>query len=150
MKKNYLKFLFSTLVIAMFAIILASCCSCNNIPVNFTVEIGSGGGFTGMWSGFTLEANGQVKSWNGKMQGENPKEYQALKNDKMRQIHGKIKSSKILDLHLQEPGNMTKYLKITLDGKQNILLWDYSRNDSLTKNLNEVFDYILTTLETKD
>ena len=134
----------------MFAQFLSSCGSCCKYPKDLTVEIGSGGGATGMWTGYSLGEKGRVTSWCGKTQGANPVEYKEISKRKIQSIWNRINEAKVSELKLQEPGNMSKYLKLFADGKQNILLWDYSRHDSTTEDLNVLFKYIYSKLEKKD
>jgi hypothetical protein len=150
MKMNYTLFIPQLIMGAMFTLFLYSCCSCYDFPKDLTVELGSGGGATGMWTGFSLDGNGQVNSWSGKTQGAEPKDYQEISKKKIQSIWDRFNEAKVSELKLNEPGNMSKYLKITANGRQNIFIWDYSRKDSTTENMNMLYKFIYNTLEKKD
>ena len=120
-----------------------------NYPKDLIIEIGSGGGFTGKWAGYSLLDNGKIISWNGNKQGANPKDYQKLDQKTIQFIWQKIIDSKVLDIKLQEPGNMSKSIKIMANGKLYFFVWDYSRKDNITNDLNILYQFIFNTLEKK-
>src|SRR5262247_1248393 len=72
--------LFCSMSISMF--LLFAACSKENksaaqgaeaLPSDFRFAFGQGGGFTGMWQGYTIDSSGAIYAWQGKMPGENLK-----------------------------------------------------------------------------
>ena len=149
MKENVilvLILLFCTSLICSFF----SCSTTFTYPKDLVIEIGSGGGFTGLWSGYSLLADGAVISWKGKKQGDNPKEYQKLNEEKVQKIWNLIESSKAFEIKYQEPGNLSKSLRISAGGKQNFILFDDSAGELKVSEYAKIYESIYQILEIKE
>ena len=85
------------------------------------ISFGSGGGFTGMYTRFTLFENGQIFK-----KGGSEKEFSAFgiakKND-VAQIFKNYDVLKINDIELNEPGNMNYYIEYKGKDKTHNVTW---------------------------
>jgi hypothetical protein len=130
-------------------IIFMGCKSCDNYPKDFFISVGSGGGATGMWSGYLLDSNGTVFKWQGRQQDENPMEYQKLPKDGIKSIWTNIKQMNLIETLFKEPSNMSKSISFGYDGKKNTIIWGNNPTDSMAIKFNKLYDFIFNILEKK-
>ncbi|RMD92905.1 MAG: hypothetical protein D6814_16280 [Calditrichaeota bacterium] len=92
-------------------------------PPDFQLQWSQGGGFSGRWQGFSIDAQGKVVGWTGKLPGANAKNIGQLDPESMKQLWDKIQKSHLFSMKLQNSGNLTYRLKIVAEGKTNTLTW---------------------------
>lgn len=93
------------------------------IPADFRVVLGQGGGFAGLWSGYTILADGSVQAWSGPVQNENPEVIGMLPGDRMRALWRQILEADYFNQDSQETGNMTAFMEITADSTVHRTSW---------------------------
>jgi len=103
---------------------LFSCKSTSYTPLDYPdamITFGSGGGFTGIKTEYTLLKNGQLF-----MKSSNEKEHTALKTvakNRTAQIFENLKTLGIADIRYNHAGNMNTYVKTKIDGIENDINW---------------------------
>ncbi len=111
-------------LIVMSLLGLFSCKSTSYTPTDYPkamVTFGSGGGFTGITTEYTLLENGQLFR-----KSSNEKEHTAVKSvdkNKTAQIFENIKTLKIANMKFNHAGNMNTYLTTKFDGVENKINW---------------------------
>ncbi len=85
------------------------------------ISFGSGGGFTGMYTRFTLFENGQIFK-----KGGSEKEFSAFANANKNDVTQVFKNYEVLqinDIELNEPGNMNYYIEYKDKDKTHKITW---------------------------
>ena len=95
----------------------------NRPPADFAAMVGQGGGVTGLWQGYTMEAGGDVQAWEGRMAGENPKPAGRLGRDDRSRLWRLVQEKSFLSMEPGVPGNMTYFLEVTADAKTHRVQW---------------------------
>lgn len=138
---NKMKKYFPTLLILILGILfLFSCNSAKKInPYQYKnpkITFGSGGGFTGVESSYTLLDNGQLFQLT-KM-GQEFNRLNKIDKNKVTQIFETCKLFKLEEIKLNNPGNMYHYLDISIEGKQNRIVWGNGSVDEKIKVLHQI------------
>jgi hypothetical protein len=140
MLKSYLIYaMVFTSVIMIFPSCASSKKESKNIPVDFQLKFGSGGGFTGMWSGFMIQHDGKVQKWDGKMGSEKYQEFGILPNATLANILEEIKKNKIMLINHLKTGNITMSISLTLDSLENNILFTSESTDDTSKLLQSFY-----------
>jgi hypothetical protein len=108
------------------------------------MSIGSGGGATGLFSGFTIDSLGKLYKWNGRKLKDNLTELKTLQSDTAMLIEDIIIKSKLIDLNFQKPDNFYRFFQIKTNTKENYIVWGSSSDSDSTKNLNEIYEKIMS------
>lgn len=135
------KYFLLTMVAILGTLIYLSCSSLKskkNYPEDLNISFGNGGGFTGIWKGWTVDSVGNVYSWMGKVQEENARRIGFTDNKVMETLWKEIKEGNLMNIKYQEPGNISKYIKIKANGKINTILWNPYSNGEIIDKLNSV------------
>lgn len=140
-KKSLLFLLFIS-----FFILMTSCSSTiKTIKYSFSeFSIGSGGGATGFISGFTIDSSGKFFQWNGRLLKDNIKEMTDYNNDSVKAIEEIIEKSNLIDINYNKPDNFYRFFKIKSIDKENYLAWGLGADSDTTKNLNEIYEKIIS------
>lgn len=108
-----------TLLIALlvpFALLAGGCGTCKHSTdkAPFSIDLSSGGGFSGMHTGFTLKSDGTVLYWRG-MYGrrEEVRPLGTADADAVRTLKALIDERKLSSFSHRETGNMTTALAVT-------------------------------------
>lgn len=113
--------------ILLIAVLFAGCGSCRRTAQPYPrteIHYSSGGGVSGMSSGYSILADGSVTRWTGRAAAHDQEttigrldddEYQALMSD--------IHASGFTGLRQQETGNMTTSLRIVRDDESYTFTW---------------------------
>ena len=138
MKSNF--FLIATFLI------LFGCKSINiEIPTNYNILIGTGGGSLGLWQGYTIQSDGKILSWQGKKVGDNPiffKNYDKKFSQKIWEIILRDSIIKYTGEENYTFGNTTNILEITRNDSTHTIIWNPSLNNDTVKVLNIVYKNI--------
>ncbi len=95
-----------------------------NVPSDLVIEFGEGGGVTGLWSGFTLQADGNVEEWSGRAAGENRTQKGRLSSSAVKEIWERLQKLELLTLSLPPTrGNMTRILTVRAQGSLREFVW---------------------------
>lgn len=122
------KCLFGVLI---FSLLCVSCSKKNkqpdgtpkNVPSDFSIRFGEGGGFTGLWKGYTIQADGTILSWQGRMAGENPKIAGQVSVEQVQALWQEIQNADFFVTQADQKGNMTKFMLVTANSKSHEVSW---------------------------
>ena len=127
-------------------------CSTTQKSINLSFSeftIGSGGGATGLFSGFTIDSLGKLYKWDGRKLKENLTELKTLQADSAMLIEDIIIKSKLIDLNFQKPDNFYRFFQIKTPTKENYIVWGSSSDSDSSKNLNEIYEKIMSIINYK-
>jgi hypothetical protein len=108
------------------------------------LSIGSGGGATGLFSGFTIDSLGKLYKWNGRKLKDNLTELKTLHADTAVLIEDIIIKSKLIDLNFEKLDNFYRFFQIKTSTKENYIAWGSSSDSDSSKNLNEIYEKIMS------
>jgi len=108
--------------------------------------LGSGGGFTGLWTGYEIDTLGNVYSWQGESADSSEKKLSfKLSAEKLQHVIGIISDEKLIQNEENSPGNFSYLIKIK-SGK--MAIWN---NQSKSADyLSESYETLLSVIEDKD
>ena len=115
--------LYSAFLLATF--VLAACSSSNDLTKEkWTITVGSGGGFTGNSSGFTMIETGDVYLWSGK-EGvhERTNKIGTVSVEKAHDYKIRLDSANIGAMNLNSPGNMSTFIELETNGHVDRITW---------------------------
>lgn len=93
------------------------------IPEDLQVTFGSGGGFTGMWRGFTISSDGTLYSWEGRAPGENQKAVGKVSAVQLDQLWQRIRQANFFDQEIDQAGNMTTIFRVRANRQEHRVAW---------------------------
>lgn len=92
------------------------------------ITMGSGGGFTGLWTGYQILTNGTVNQWQGEITDTTAFSFYAnLTSEKLEQIKSVLKEPLFSDTRLNDPGNFSYVFKIP---DQDEIIWNNQSKDA--------------------
>ncbi|MFH1844779.1 MAG: hypothetical protein ABIF77_16435 [bacterium] len=101
-----------------------------DIPADLAIVFGEGGGFTGMWTGHTVAADGTVSKWHGKVAEENPEPVGRLSPDQRAALWARLIEADFVSIQSTEVGNLTRFIKVVAAGKTHEVSWIPPGGDS--------------------
>jgi hypothetical protein len=132
----------SRMLVVTFALLPSLGCSPNSssmhnesfpLPTDLQIVFGEGGGFSGLWSGYSIHADDTVYEWKGRSFGENPVYAGTLLHDSLEALwHG------VLELRLLEHqssvirANYVHALAVSADGSEHMFAWEPSMSTDST------------------
>lgn len=119
-----------------------------DIPPDFNVVFGEGGGITGRWQGFTVDTNGIVLRWEGRVAGENPKAAGSLSRDEVASIWKRSTEVRQLAAGVSQKGDLTYFIQLTSDGSKKEHTW-IEDGSSSSKILHDFYSYCRSVIEEK-
>lgn len=139
--------------IFLFAILFISCQNQTKLSVDenktqpeIFLKIGSGGGFTGLWTGYEVDTNGTIFSWQGESADSSTKKmFGKLDAEKMMKIKNILSDEKLTATNENSPGNFSYYLKAKSDQPK---IWN-SRAES-AEYLTVIYESVLSVIEDKE
>ena len=93
------------------------------VPGDLRIIVGSGGGFTGRWDGYLIEADGQVWSWSGIGVPTDTTQAGVLPADSLAALWTEIRTSSFFSDSTAQSGNITAILEVTADGETHRSTW---------------------------
>ena len=127
-------------------LILFGCKSVNiEIPENYSILVGTGGGSLGLWQGFTIQSDGKILSWQGKKAGDNPIFFKNYDNKFPQKIWEIILKDSILKYAGEgnySYGNTTNIIKINRNDLLHIIIWDPSIKNDTVEIMNSAYKKI--------
>lgn len=127
-------------------LILCGCTSVNlEIPKNYTILVGTGGGSLGLWQGYTIQSDGKILSWQGKKAGDNSVFFKNYDKKFPQKIWEIILNDSIINYAGKENftfGNTTNIIEINSNDSLHTIIWDPSLNNDTVKILNEAYKKI--------
>ena len=107
------------------------------------ITMGSGGGFTGLWTGYQILTNGTVNQWQGEITDSTTYTFYAnLTNSKLDQIKSVLNDPLFSDTKLNDPGNYS-YLFKTPDNDE--IIWNNQSKDA--QNLTTLYETLTSIIE---
>ena len=115
------------------------------LPGDFFIEVGEGGGFTGLWQGYSVDSTGAVQELSGRTLGAARAPVGTLSADSLRSLWRHITESGILsEAPSLAAGNMTRTLTITAHGATTRYSWPKSLSpERSTARLDDLYTYIV-------
>jgi hypothetical protein len=103
------------------------------VPADLKIVFGEGGGFSGLWSGYTILAGDTVFSWKGKSFGENPTFAGTLPHDSLESLWQVIQELQLLE----RPSNVIRAnyvqaLAVSAHGADHMFAWEPSMSADST------------------
>ena len=95
----------------------------NGISSDFNVIFGSGGGFTGLYNGYTIKNDGSVFKWGGKLVEEDAEKIGNISAEERNTVAEKIREIDFFNINFDKIGNMNKIIVITEQGKKHKVNW---------------------------
>jgi hypothetical protein len=95
------------------------------VPTDFKIVFGEGGGFSGLWSGYSIHADDTVYLWKGRSFGENPIFAGTLPHDSLESLWQVIQELQLLE----RPSNVIRAnyvqaLAVSADGSEHMFAWE--------------------------
>jgi hypothetical protein len=112
------------------------CCSCRDAAGKAqlhrtVIHYSSGGGFSGMSSGYSILADGGVVRWKGHgHQREDTTRLGVIESEDLHRMHAAIYALDPASIRQQEPGNMTTALEIVSDDVVYTYTWPGVHTDA--------------------
>ena len=106
----------------------------------FEIYFGKSGGFTNIPMEYVLNEDGRIL----KIQNDTTIEIQTITKKQMKEIKNLLNEIKFQDIEINEPGNITYYIRTYTKKYQNTVRWTDSSDNQKVKNL---YLKLLTTLK---
>jgi hypothetical protein len=134
------------LVIVLFLTTLIGCSShCTTKDHDWTITVGSGGGFTGGSSGYTIEGSGKVRSWRttSATAEKQMRDMPALEAHDAATLKSYLDAIHFDTITSRRPGNMTLFVELKQPNTTHRVNWS---NESSIHELQSFYDFALTYL----
>ena len=119
-----------TFVGAILLFQLGACSSAKNtpdplvdVPENFRVVFGQGGGFAGLWEGFTVQPDGSVLEWQGRYQEDGAKPSGQLDAEQIGLLWQCVEEHDFFTQEQDDRGNMTGHIRIFANADTHQVFW---------------------------
>lgn len=94
------------------------------VPEDLKMVIGSGGGFTGKWKGYTIYGNGNLEKWNGRWEEDNTVLLdKKLNKQELQSIWKRVLEIDFFITKINENGSFISVIKITAEDLENRVTW---------------------------
>lgn len=94
-----------------------------DVPADFTMVFGQGGGFAGLWSGYVIDADGRVAAWKGPVTREDTTDIGTLTPEAVAALWQQVQEAEYFVQKRTETGNMTSYIEVTAEGVTHRTSW---------------------------
>ena len=121
----------------------------SSLPADFSCRVGFGGGITGLWSGYTLEADGTVLSWEGRIAGLDPQPAGQIPTEAVQRLWQLVQDRQFMTLRSDTRGNMTYMIEVTAGGRTHTAWWSAEARPAkpdLNRTLTELRSSLLDVL----
>jgi hypothetical protein len=116
-----------------------------DVPADFMMTFGQGGGFAGLWSGYVIHADGAVQAWQGPATREDTTAAGTLRPEEIAALWEEVQELDYFSQDAQEAGNMTSFIEITADGTTHRTSWvTRIEKTTPTSPLERLYDYSRT------
>lgn len=139
-----MKFIISSLIL-IYSFSLFSCSTCQKeSKLIFTrFVVGSGGGATGISTGFIIDSSGNVYKWMGKPDISLAEKLDPLCDKEINEINQIISSYDLINMKYENIGNFYNFFNLFFNDKSNYIVWQSTANDKNDKLLAELYNKIL-------
>lgn len=133
--------LLNTSIVPLLTIFSLACSSSSStskselpkVPSDLRITIGSGGGFSGIWKGYTLLAGDSIMEWEGKSIGENPKYVGTLRRDTLAQLWQTVQDEHFLEQQSHTvAANFVQLFTVSAGGVEREFIWQPSTHSDTT------------------
>lgn len=95
-------------------------------PPPYRLQFGEGGGFTGLWGGYTVEPDGVVLQWRGRGPGDAESDtLGVLSAEGRRLIWDELEAAGFFAATSDERGNMSRFIRVEAAADTHQLFWNY-------------------------
>ena len=139
--------------VLLLSVILAGCCTCKEsqvFPKPYSIELSSGGGVSGLYTGFFLSSNGTISYWRGwRGQKEFSTNAGEISESDLLKCKKMIDDAKLSSLSIHEAGNMTTTLRVTEGDELFTLSWAGADSDegNVPAQVRPVYSFLQNILE---
>lgn len=113
-----------------------------DVPDDFLLRFGRGGGMTGQWSGYMLHADGTVQRWSGFGGEEDAEGAGHVSGDEVAAVWQRLQDDDFFEIEVEETGNMTAFIEATADGAEHRVSWVPGSDTAATAStLQDLYDY---------
>ncbi len=95
-------------------------------PDDFAMAFGKGGGFAGLWQGYTIAADGTVAQWEGRIAPDSLAPTGSLSTAQVDSLWQRVNALDFFSLENQGTGNMTGYIEVAAQGQTHVVRWPVS------------------------
>jgi hypothetical protein len=121
------------------------------IPDDLTIVVGQGGGFTGLWQGYTIRADGSVLEWHGKAPEANSNLKGRITQQRLLSIWNQIEQQHFFSIDAREYGNMTITMRVTANQRTHEVSWPGGTEQSaLSADLKALYDFCVDAARSAD
>lgn len=85
--------------------------------------MGEGGGFSGQWNGFAIEADGSLVAWSGPVAESNSLPVGTLTPAQMTTIWRDLTQTDFYSQEMDERGEMTAFIRVNADSVEHRVSW---------------------------
>jgi len=119
-----------------------------DIPPGFNLVFGEGGGITGRWQGFAVDASGTVLRWEGRVAGEDGRALGSLSREELISLWKRSLDLGRLAEGASQKGDLTYYVLLTLGGSKKEFEWT-DDGSSRSKILHDFYSHCHSVIEEK-
>ena len=116
------------------------------MPKDFRLTIGTFGGITGLWEGFTIQNDFKVYHWKGNFKNENSKLIAEFNSEIILKIIEMAKEKNFIGMTKEKPGNLSRLLEFDLNGEKSIAIWEYPSFNNKS-DIDDFFEYVMELIE---
>ncbi len=149
MQKLFYIIFFLTTVITYFG-----CCGSKEMKnekklLSYTIVFGSGGGFTGRYSGRAIDTSGIIYEWEGRTYLTSVKtNIDTLSQNQIMKLNKFFSENDFTNIHFKESGNITSFLTLSDSKKDFTFSWkETSPPDKVPDRIRELYYLIYQTIE---
>jgi hypothetical protein len=122
-----------SLLIAFFPLLTLSCTTSGTtseharapVPADLKITVGSGGGISGLWKGYSILASDSVLEWEGKSVGDNVRFAGRLSPDTLALWWDAIRDQRLLDRPSRTlAANFVQLISVSAGGTEHIFMWE--------------------------
>ncbi len=93
------------------------------VPPNFRLLLSEGGGVTGVWHGYIIEADGRLLEWKGRVPGRNARVVDTLSTEEIARIWQSVRRHNLLQMESGQAHNYSRQIVIRADTTSRRILW---------------------------
>lgn len=113
------------------------------VPADFVMTFGQGGGFAGLWSGYVIHADGRVERWQGPVTQEDTTEVGVVAPEEVAHLWQEVQAANYFVQQQGETGNMTSFIEVTANGATHRTSWATRvvQSEPSASPLEKLYDY---------
>jgi hypothetical protein len=118
-----------------------------NVPVDFRLLIGEGGGFTGSYAGYLVHADGSLYEWRSRSAAEDTVLLARLTPAQLEALRERVAQG-LTDADFDETGNVSAFIDLTDGGRRRRVTWVRSAAEEFAEaaRLEDLYRHLLSLL----